>query len=389
MISESDLTDYAYIVSARFDAINTHYIKLMAEQIKEIGKLSPSNLFRLQQIAKMEQNIDAVEYLLAQETGKTLEELDKVLELSGFSVYQDAYDLYVAKNRIQVPFKQNQNMMNYLRSVQSLTHNTFINLANTTAMYEPYRNLVDVAIDAVTYGVDSYDSIIRKQLMDKTLQTSLRYADEGLKVTYSSGITRRLDSAVRMNVLDGIRQVNDGIREKTGEEFGADGVEVTAHALCAADHIDIQGRQFSKADFIRINESLQRRISTCNCKHSTFPIVLGVSQPAYTQQELQQYKANSEKTVNINGKEMTKYQATQAQRNMETAIRKQKDKYIFADTMGDTESANAIKENIKQLQTQYNYLSKQAGLSPKMDRTYVPGYTGTHQVQPKSVKLST
>ena len=280
-------------------------------------------------------------------------------------------------------------MMNYLRSVQSLTHNTFINLANTTAMYEPYRNLVDVAIDAVTYGVDSYDSIIRKQLMDKTLQTSLRYADEGLKVTYSSGITRRLDSAVRMNVLDGIRQVNDGIREKTGEEFGADGVEVTAHALCAADHIDIQGRQFSKADFIRINESLQRRISTCNCKHSTFPIVLGVSQPAYTSQELQQYKANSEKTVTINGKEMTKYQATQAQRNMETAIRKQKDKYIFADTMGDTESASAIKENIKQLQTQYNYLSKQAGLSPKMDRTYVPGYTGTHQVQPKSVKLST
>lgn len=388
MISEADLTDYAYIVSARFDAINTHYIKLMAKQIREIGKLSPSNLFRLQQIAKMEQNIDAVEYLLAQETGKTLEELDNVLELSGFSVYQDAYDLYVAKNRIQVPFNQNQNMMNYLRSVQSLTRNTFINLANTTAMYEPYRNLVDVAIDAVTYGVDSYDSIIRKQLMDKTLQTSLRYADEGLKVTYSSGITRRLDSAVRMNVLDGIRQVNDGIREKTGEEFGADGVEVTAHALCASDHIDIQGRQFSKADFIRINESLQRRISTCNCKHSTFPIVLGVSQPAYTSQELQQYKANSEKTVTINGKEMTKYQATQAQRNMETAIRKQKDKYIFADTMGDTESANAIRENIKQLQSQYNFISKQAGLSPKIDRTFVPGYTGTHQVQPKSIKLS-
>lgn len=389
MISESDLTDYAYIVSARFDAINTHYIKLMAEQIKEIGKLSPSNLFRLQQIAKMEQNIDDVEYLLAQETGKTLEELDDVLELSGFSVYQDAYDLYVAKNRIQLPFKQNQNMMNYLRSIQSLTHNTFINLANTTAMYEPYRNLIDVAIDAVVHGVDSYDSLIRKQLTDKTLQTSLRYADEGLKVTYSSGITRRLDSAVRMNVLDGIRQVNDGIREKTGEEFGADGVEVTAHALCASDHIDIQGRQFSKADFTRLNESLRRRISTCNCKHSTFPIVLGVSQPAYTSQELQQYKANSEKTVNINGKEMTKYQATQAQRNMETAIRKQKDKYIFVDTMGDTESANTIRENIKQLQSQYNSISKQAGLSPKIDRTFVPGYTGTHQVQPKSVKLST
>lgn len=387
MISEADLTDYAYIVSARFDAINTHYIKLMAKQIKEIGKLSPSNLFRLQQMSKMQQNIDSIEYMLAQETGKTLDELDKVLELSGLSVYKDAYDLYVAHNRIQVPFKQNQNMMNYIRSVQSLTHNTFMNMSNTTVIFEPYRNLVDVAMDAVTNGIDDYNNIIHKQLTDSTLQSNLRYADEGLKVTYASGLTRRLDSAVRMNVLEGVRQVNNGIREKAGEEFGADGVEVSAHALCARDHIDIQGKQFTKKEFELRNEELRRHISTCNCKHYTFPIILGISKPTYTDKELRQYKANSEKPVNINGREMTKYQATQAQRNMETAIRKEKDKYIFADTMGDTEMAEKIKNNINQLQSQYNSISQQAGLSPKMDRTYVPGYTG-RQVKPKSIKLS-
>lgn len=387
MISEADLTDYAYIVSARFDAINTHYIKLMAEQIKEIGKLSPSNLFRLQQMSKMQQNIDSIEYMLAQETGKTLDELDKVLELSGLSVYKDAYDLYVAHNRIQIPFKQNQNMMNYIRSVQGLTHNTFMNMSNTTVIFEPYRNLVDVAIDAVTNGIDSYNNIIYKQLTDSTLPPNLRYADEGLKVTYASGLTRRLDSAIRMNVLEGVRQVNNGIREKAGEEFGADGVEVSAHALCARDHIDIQGKQFSKKEFELRNEELRRHISTCNCKHYTFPIILGISKPTYTDKELKQYKANSEKPVNINGKEMTKYQATQAQRNMETAIRKEKDKYIFADTMGDTEMAEKIKANINQLQSQYNSISQQAGLSPKMDRTYVPGYTGK-QVKPKSIKLN-
>ena len=387
MISEADLTDYAYIVSARFDAINTHYIKLMAKQIKEIGKLSPSNLFRLQQMSKMQQNIDSIEYMLAQETGKTLDELDKVLELSGLSVYKDAYELYVAHNRIQIPFKQNQNMMNYIRSVQGLTHNTFFNLSNTTVIFEPYRNLVDVAIDAITNGIDSYNNIIHKQLTDSTLPLNLRYADEGLKVTYASGLTRRLDSAIRMNVLEGVRQVNNGIREKTGEEFGADGVEVSAHALCARDHIDIQGKQFSKKEFELRNEELRRHISTCNCKHYTFPIILGISKPTYTDKELRQYRENSEKPVNINGKEMTKYQATQVQRNMETAIRKQKDKYIFADTMGDTEMAEKIKNNINQLQSQYNSISQQAGLSPKMDRTYVPGYTGK-QVKPKSIKLS-
>lgn len=387
MLSDSKLTDYAYIVSARFEAINTHYIKLMAEQIKEIGTLSPSNMFRLQQMAKMQQNIDSINYLLAQETGKTLDELYRVYDISGMSIYNDTYNLYTAQGLAQVPFEQNIALQRYLNSTKQLTANTFINLANTTAMYEPYKKLVDVAIDAVVSGVGSYDDIIRTQLTDTSLSPLVRNADEGLRITYASGTTRRLDSAVRMNVLDGVREVNNGIREEVGKEFGADGVEVTVHALCAVDHINIQGKQFSKAEFERVNSSLKRRISTCNCKHSTFPIILGVSKPAYTDEDLQRYKNNSEQKVVVDGKEMTKYEATQVQRKVETEIRKAKDKYIFADTLGDEQLKQQAKTRVKLLQAHYNQVSRQAGLTPKIDRAYVQGYTGK-QVKPKSINLS-
>lgn len=387
MLSDSDLTDYSYIVSARFEAINTHYIKLMAKQIKEIGMLSPSNLYRLQQMTKMQQNIDTINYLLAQETGRTLEELYQIYDMSGMSLYNDTYTLYTAKGISQVPFAQNIKIQQYLKSVKQLTANTFINMSNTTALYEPYKNLVDVAIDAVVNGVSSYDEIIRAQLTDTSLSPLVRHADEGLRITYASGHTRRLDSAIRMNVLDGMREVNNGIREQVGKEFGADGVEVTAHALCAADHIDIQGRQFSKKEFEIVNESLRRKISTCNCKHATFPIILGISKPTYTDEELEDYKNNSEQKVTINGKEMTKYEATQVQRKVETEIRKAKDKAIFADAMGDTESVSIAKARVEALKKHYNNVSKQAGLTPKMDRTFVQGYMGK-QVKPKSIKLS-
>ena len=387
MISDSKLTDYAYLVSARYEAINTHYIKLMAKQIKEIGQLSPSNLFRLQQMAKMQQNISEINTLLSQETGRTLNELYKIYDMSGMSLYGDTYDLYTAKGIKQVPFEENVNIQRYLESVKQLTANTFANMSNTTALYEPYRNLVDTAIDAVVNGVSSYDEIIRKQLTDSSLSPLVRNADEGLRITYASGLTRRLDSAVRMNVLDGIREVNNGIREQTGKEFGADGVELAAHALCAADHIDIQGRQFSKEEFEKVNNSLKRRISTCNCKHSTFPIILGISQPTYTNEELAQYKANSEQKVNIDGKEMTKYEATQLQRKVETEIRKAKDKVIFAENLGNDELLKEAKSRVQVLKKHYNNISAQAGLTPKMDRTYVQGYTGK-QVKPKSIKLS-
>lgn len=387
MLSDSKLTDYAYIVSARFDAINTHYIKLMAEQIKEIGQLSPSNLFRLQQMTKMQQNIDTINYLLAQETGRTLEELYQIYDMSGMSLYKDTYKLYTARGISQVPFEQNTRIQQYLESMKQLTANTFVNMSNTTALYEPYRNLIDTAIDAVVSGTGSYNELVRAQLTDTSLSSLVRNPDEGLRITYASGLTRRLDSAVRMNVLDGVREVNNGIREQVGKEFGADGVEVTAHALCAADHIDIQGRQFSKKEFERVNNSLKRRISTCNCKHATFPIILGISKPAYDNEELAQYKANSEQKININGKEMTKYEATQLQRKVETEIRKSKDKAIFAENLGDDELLQQAKSRVQALKEHYNNISIQAGLAPKMDRTYVPGYGGK-QVKPKSIKLS-
>lgn len=387
MLSDSKLTDYAYIVAARFEAINTHYIKLMAKQIKEIGQLSPSNIYRLQQMTKMQQNIDTINYLLAQETGRTLEELYQIYDMSGMSLYGDTYKLYTARGISQVPFEQNTTIQQYLESMKQLTANTFVNLSNTTALYEPYRHLVDTAIDAIVSGTGSYDELIRTQLTDTSLSPLVRNADEGLRITYASGQTRRLDSAIRMNVLDGVREVNNGIREQVGKEFGADGVEVTVHALCAADHIDIQGRQFSKEEFARVNGALGRKISTCNCKHATFPIILGVSEPAYTDEELANYKANSEQKVTIDGREMTKYEATQVQRKVETEIRKAKDRTIFAENSGDTELAKQAKARVETLKKHYNNVSRQAGLTPKMDRTYVQGYTGK-QIKPKSIKLS-
>ena len=84
---------------------------------------------------------------------------------------------------------------------------------------------------------------------------------------------------------------------------------------------------------------------------------------------------------------MTKYEATQLQRKVETEIRKAKDKVIFAENLGDDELAKQAKAKVRTLRRHYTDISTQAGLTPKMDRTYVPGYNGK-QVKPKSIKIS-
>lgn len=401
MISSKDIEDYSYLVSARFEAINTHYLKLIAKQINEIGGLGPANLHRLQQMAKFNQNIAEINQLLAQETNRTLEELYQVYDMSGFSVYGDYADMYKANGVTQIPFKDNMAIQGYLNSVKSLTQGTFMNMANTTvASHSSYQKLVDTAIDAIATGQTDYNSMIRNQLST--------IADEGLTITYASGYKRRLDSAVRMNILEGVRKVNEGVTDVAGQEFGNDGWELTAHALCAKDHIDIQGRQFAAGmvdktvDGIKyhsydlMNDNLKRHIGTCNCKHRRFPIILGLSEPAYTYEELKQYKANSKQEVtltmgyNADGtprtKTMTKYEATQVQRNLETEIRRAKDRHIIFENAGDTVGTKQAKDRILALRKTYKRISNEAGLTPKWDRTFVAGYTGK-QTTPKPIIL--
>ena len=159
-----------------------------------------------------------------------------------------------------------------------------------------------------------------------------------------------------------------------GEEFGADGYEISAHFLCADDHLDIQGRQFSKKEYEKLNEDLERPIGELNCKHFAFAIILGVNLPAYTKKQLKEYKEYSQEKIKYNGKEYTRYEASQVQRRLETEIRKQKDRQIMARASGNSDEISSSQQKISQLTREYNKFSKNADLKAYKDRLSVSGY---------------
>lgn len=381
MLSDNDLTDFSYEVASRYEKINVTLIKAMAEQIKEIGRLTPSNINRLEQMIKYQQNIDKITYLLAQESGKSLSDIMDIYEQSGKDIYDNMLYMYKYRQLTPVPFSENIAMQTYLSGMRTLTANTFVNLASTSVIFEPYRQLVDIAVQAITSGVSSYTDYIREAITSPPLgHTLIKDAWEGMRVQYSSGYTRRLDSAVRMNILDGVKQVNNATREQVGKEVGADGIEITAHALCAKDHLPIQGRQFTKEKFEEINSQLKRKISTCNCKHYTFPIILGLSPKTYTNEELDEYKELSNREVDIDGKKYSRYDVTQIQRNIETEIRRQKERYIFSSGIADTVTMQKAENKILLLSRKYKSVSSQAKLAQRVNRLYVPGYKGKNLI---------
>lgn len=330
---------------------------------------------------------------------KILKELDRSTATAGevFSqaaklFYESTNKFYAAKGLTQIPIEQQRAIVNFVNATASNTKNTFLNLSNTTAIgfrvmdldgtvkyngfKTHYHNLVDQAIAEVATGNRDYSSAIRNALK----QT----ADSGIRVLdYESGYSRRLDSALRQNVLDGVKDIAHEVSMRTGEEFGADGVEIDAHNYCAPDHLPYQGRQFSKQEFEAIQEGLPRRFEMWNCRHTLFQIILGLSQPLYTEEERQAMLAQSTETRKFDGKTYTAYEATQLQRKIETEIRKRKDRAVLAKAAGDDVSRRVEQLKINQLQNKYLELSKTFKLPLAKDRMTVSGFRPVKATLPR------
>lgn len=360
MLSDAELAKMSNDVAERFDNINTAYIKKMGEHIREIGELSPTDLHRLEQMQRLQMNTREINSMLIRETGLALSDLQKIYEKSGMGVYGDTLKYYTAKGVKQVPFADNNVIQSYMASQAKLTRNTFANLARTTNISKNYKKVMDQAIQAVSSGVSDYKSAMRSAMK--------KAAKSGMRVTYKSGVTRRLDSAVRMNVLEGIRQVNMGIRDIAGKEFGADGVELSAHALCAVDHMPYQGLQYTNAEFEDLNSDLVRQIGTCNCHHYTFPIIIGVSSRTYSDEELQRFKEYSSETIDVDGKQMSRYEASQYMRKLETNMRYAKDEITMAKACGDKVMERRAKDRLRIMQKEYRKVGGNAGLQLRYER---------------------
>ena len=294
----------------------------------------------------------------------------------------------------KVSYKDSKQFQDIVKSVEKTTQGVFLNLSSTTAIKllkdngesylkgirEAYEDVIDrcvlaVATGQMDYQKAMYDTI--KQLSSSGVK-KIFYDNEG-KRAYA----RRLDSSVRMNILDGVRQVNIGIQEQVGKEFGADGVEVSHHVNCAPDHIHIDGQQFSKKKFEKINNNLTRPIASMNCRHFVFSIVLGVSSPLYTKKQLEEDRKNNEKGFEYEGKHYTLYEGEQLQRKIELAVRQQKDLQIIAKASNDKDTISKSQSNITQLTQKYKELSKISGLPTKMDRMRVVGYKRTNVAKMK------
>lgn len=367
----------AKIFIRRYEALNEEYLEIIGERIRAIGRVSPTDLYRLERLRDIGADMEKLKRKLASETGKSLKELEKLLRQAADAAMKPYDGLMNAEPYLRNEIAEAMAVAQYVETARAM-----VNLSNTTVSSASYQGLVDRAVSAVQLGTESYQSAIRSVLRGAAWD-GLCVIDNTRKVRYASGLTRRLDTAARQSVLDGFRALMQRTRDEAGKAFGADGVEISAHMLCAEDHLPYQGRQFSLEEFERLNQTLRRPIAKgiWNCSHVAEPIVLGISEPAYTEEELAEYRKSSVEQVTIDGKTQSRYQWTQEQRRIETAIRREKDVAIAAKAAGDDVLRRQCQQRINDLRKRYDRISKGAGLEVRTDKMAVSGFRAVKTVE--------
>ena len=270
----------------------------------------------------------------------------------------------------------------YLNMSKTIAYTTYNSLGvkEFTSLSETYQKITDEAVLSISQGRESFNTVM-KRTMKQLTSNGLRTVD------YASGYSRRLDSSVRMNIMDGVRRLNQELQTQFGKEFDSDGLEVSHHMYPAPDHEDtVDGKQFSTRgkvtvkgityeDYDTINNSLDRHVGELNCYHFIYPIILGISEPLYSKEQLEADKKKNHNGFEFEGKHYTMYEGTQLQRQIETKIRQYKDRQIGAKAINDMDEVENCQQKIEQLAQKYNDLSKTSGLPTKVDRLRVEGYS--------------
>ena len=382
MLSEEALERLSEKLVNRIEELNLFMIKKIGEQIVNIGTLTPTQLMEIFQSVKYGNDIDEIVSKIAEITNLNVNDIYSIMEEVAIKNQEFARQFYEYRNIKFIPYEKNLMLQKHVNAIAKATANEYMNISNTMAFVqyneqgkkefipiaEMYQRITDNAILSISQGKESYQVAMRKAIKE--------LSSNGIRtVDYASGYSRRMDSSVRMNVMDGIRRVNRELQEEFGKDFGADGVEISHHENAAPDHIDtIDGKQFSKEEYERVNNSLDRHVGELNCNHFVFQIVLGVSEPMCSKEKLELDKKKNKEGFEFEGTHYTNYEGTQLQRKLETEIRKYKDRQIAAKVINDKDEVYHCQERIRQLTQKYDELSKESGLPIKIDRLRVEGY---------------
>lgn len=383
----SKLQTYEDYIANNITEWEAESIARIARKIGKIGKMSKKELEKFNADKEAKKEWEKIVAALAIATALNIRTLKKAY-ISEFEAWEKQNEyLYQCRGKKPLGAK-NGALQGIIDKAVKQNGKDILNLTNTKALSVLDRNGNPIRFKDAIYK--SFGDAVKTVTEGKAdFYTTMRQTVQNLgggvcRVNYGEGITRRLDTVVRQNMAYGIKQSHKEYNDVVGREIGADGIEIDYHSNSRPSHRYMQGKQYAKgAEGKTVNgvfypsaekEGVYARLyEDYNCRHYETDIILGVSEPRYSTEELKRFEEQDKRLYKIGNIEKDGYGWSQSMRACETEIRRCKDEINALKAFGNSEAEiKALRQRIKTVRAKYNEIADITGISQEPKRLSVP-----------------
>lgn len=365
----------------------------LTERLKANGEeITSAADWQINRLYELGVSKDEIDSLIQSTLNVSDDEIDRIYDEVVKSGYARNEELYTSKGKEYIPYAENKQLQQLVKAVKDQTKSEYRNItgslgfavrnADNTLSFTPladfYQRTLDNGLMQIVSGAVDYNTVLKKAVKAMT--------DSGLRtVDYASGWSNRVDVAARRALMTGFNQVVAKVNEDNAEQLGTEYFEVSYHRGARPTHQVWQGRVYSKKELETVcGLGTVTGLCGANCYHSYSPFIKDIDTPTYSDEELDRMNEEENMPKEYNGRQYTAYEAQQRQRQLETAMRADRQKIELLTQGGaDDDTITGAKAKYFQRQDEYVKFSKAMGLPKQWERITVDGKNALGSKLPK------
>lgn len=368
-------------IAARYIGLEERILQDIARRIKKTGEITSTADWQINRLRILGYSSEDIEREIKKTLDASYPEMfelyDKVIDWE----YVRNKDIYEQINAEFIPYEENRQLQQITDAVIQQSLEDLENVTKSLGFYldyngkkvltplsQVYSNYLDNACYDIVTGAFDYGSVLRRVVTQLT-NSGLR------KIEYGSGYASRVEVAARRAVMTGVANLTGEIADYNAKKLGTEYFEVEWHAGARPAHSVWQGRVWTKEQLYSVcGLGTVTGLLGANCYHTYYPFFPGISQRNWSDEWLEAQNRKESKPKEFRGKAYTLYEAKQRQRQMETAMRAQREKVqMLQDGGADRQEVMLQKAKYQGQLNEYAVFSRKMGLKEERERIYIDG----------------
>lgn len=366
-------------ITARYIILEERILQDIARRIKKTGEITSTADWQINRLRILGYSSEDIEREIKKTLDASYPEMfelyDKVIDWE----YVRNKDIYEQINAEFIPYEENKQLQQITDAIIQQSLEDLENVTRSLGFYldyngrrvltplsQVYTNYLDNACFDIVTGAFDYGSVLRRVVTQLT-NSGLR------KIEYGSGYASRVEVAARRVVMTGVANLTGEIADYNAKKLGTEYFEVEWHAGARPAHSVWQGRVWTKEQLYSVcGLGTVTGLLGANCYHTYYSFFPGISQRNWSDEWLEAQNRKESKPKEFRGKEYTLYEAKQRQRQMETAMRAQREKVqMLQDGGADQQEVMLQKAKYQGQLNEYAAFSRKMGLKEERERIYL------------------